>query len=131
MDRVKYPGITIMLAGEPRVMPDLNLAGAQEFEERMSQPNAISDKNLAVDTITSALQRNYPQITREDVLEGIGLRQLMDVFGALLRYCGYLPTEAEEGKARATTEAGTGPSSMPISQPVSAGPSSTADTTSA
>ncbi|WP_428421967.1 hypothetical protein [Methylibium sp.] len=128
MSGPRYAGVEILLDGTPHIVPPLTLGAIEDFQDRLASAGARPDVGLVIDLLTRGLKRNYPDITREAVREGIDLGAMYQIFNSVLGASGFT-AEADEGNAVATAS-GTGAPSMPTSSPASDGPSSTAASTS-
>ena len=87
------PGTTIALGGQDWLVPPLSLAQLQRFLPRVQELSAagqvgaaMGPEQLAVllDIVTAALQRNYPEITSEQVANMLDLGNASTVLAATL-----------------------------------------------
>jgi hypothetical protein len=87
------PGTTIALGGQDWLVPPLSLAQLQRFLPRVQELSAagqvgpaMGPEQLAVllDIVTAALQRNYPEITSEQVANMLDLGNARTVLAATL-----------------------------------------------
>lgn len=89
---VKVKGIKIELAGVDRVVPPLSLGSLEQLHEPiqkfMANVSDLSNVRVVVDAAHAALKRNYPEITREEVADAIGLDNMNDVFEAIMDVSG-------------------------------------------
>jgi len=104
---VKYAGVKVEFAdGRVLTVPPLSLGAIQQFQERiMTFKGGLDNESIVfvLDLTTHALQRNYPEITRDDVandlvdvsnMEGV-VAAVMDVSGLARK------KQAAEEKAQA------------------------------
>jgi hypothetical protein len=99
---VKVKGIAIELDGTMRIVPPLSLGaleqlrdGLKSFSGDVNDPAQIA---LIVNVAHAALKRNYPDLTREEVAEMIGLENMMEVFEAVMDVSG-MKRRAQEAAA--------------------------------
>jgi hypothetical protein len=104
MPIVKVKGIEVDFGGTPRIVPPLSLGALEQLQEGLStftgdvnDPKQIA---LIVDCAHAALKRNYPELTRADVADGIGLENMMEVMEAVMDVSGV------KRKAREATPTG-------------------------
>lgn len=99
---VKIKGTEIELGGTTYVVPPLNLAQVEYFQERLQgytgglDPESIK---LAGEVVFAALSRNYPDITIEQVKEVLDLGNMHDVFSAVLNVSGFVAKADAAGEA--------------------------------
>lgn len=111
----KVPGITLDLAGERYVVPPLSLGAIEDLQERLAAYRGAGDAasfGTAIDALHRALLRNYPEITRDQARELIGLENMEEVMLAVMDVSGLRRREIEAGEAAAKTM---GPSTSPNS----------------
>lgn len=95
----KIPGKAISLSGEEYVVPPLSLASMETNGDRIGQFRGGVDAqsaSIVIDVVHAALLRNYPELTREEVANGLDLGNMNDAFEAVLNLSGY-QAKAEEG----------------------------------
>lgn len=106
------PGVEIKLSGEAYTLPPLNLTNVRKHEDFFKRVtrgeirlDASSDDMLTLGSIVFfALKRNYPDITQEQVEDGIDLNNMVKVFAAVMTAQGFkdaAPGEAP-GEVRAS-----------------------------
>ena len=128
---VKWPGITVELGGDAYVLPPLPLwfiesnAAIGEASESGSVP-----VKLVLDALTASLQRNYPDMTREQVAALVDVGNMADLFELVMDAAGLKRKEgaAAQGKTSPVwdlTSRGWG--STPTSPPAPDGPLSTSE----
>lgn len=131
MTTPRHAGVPIDLDGTPHVLPPLTLGAIEDYEARIKQAGAAPPPGLVIDLLHRALRRNYPELTREQVAEGVDLQGMAAAFRSLMGVSGFAARVEDGGEGNPTATApGTGAPSMPTSPPVSAGASSTAASTS-
>lgn len=89
---VKVPGTTIEIGDKRYVMPPLSLGAIEQLGDRFgdlsSEGNSPAKMKLVVDMIHAALCRNYPDMTRAEVADGLDLSTLQPALAALLKTSG-------------------------------------------
>lgn len=99
---VKVKGIEVELGGEILVVPPLPLGALEQLQDRLSVfKGDIRDKDqvaTVIDAAHSALKRNYPDLTREDVANLIDVGNMADVFEAVMDVSGIKRKEIESGE---------------------------------
>ncbi len=103
-------GIPLDLGGKSYILPPSSLATLEAFAKPLDEMNAVfagqremsvRDMLFVADFAHACLLRNYPQITREEVAQNIGLENVVDVMQMCLDTSG-LMRKAHEDKAAAT-----------------------------
>lgn len=132
MSEVKFKGIVVILGGISYVLPPLSLAAMEVMEKELAAFTGGTDGasiRTVVDAVHSALKRNYPNIERQEVAEGLDLGNMGEVMEAVMDVSGLkrksIEAEAEAGKV----VSGIGENSTPTSVPAPAGESLTSGTT--
>lgn len=129
---LKFRGVHLTLGGVVYVMPALSLGAFEEHGEAMERIDQLPRKEQLSLTLTlahRALQRNYPEMTREQVGELVDVHNASEVYAACLGAS--IPAkEADDAGEGGVMVGGTGSPSTPTSPPVSDGPSSTAESAS-
>ena len=99
---VKVKGIPVEIGGIIRIVPPLSLGALEQLHEPLSKFTAdatdMSSISVVTDATYAALKRNYPDITREEVADGIGLENMNDVLEAVMDVSG-LKRKAKEAAA--------------------------------
>jgi hypothetical protein len=102
---VKVKGLKVTLDGEDLIMPPLSLGALEQLGESLATYNGdVRDKAqvaVVIDVAHSALKRNYPDMTREQVAEKIGLENMQDVMEAAMDVSGLKRKEREAAEAAA------------------------------
>lgn len=124
----RFKGAPVVLGGQTYVLPPLSLGALEDHEQDFDTFPGLPFKQqlrLVVDIALRALQRNYPEMTRNELRELIDTENALDVYMLMLQGSGLVAKpDGDEGNARATP--GAGQPSTPTLPPASAGPSSTA-----
>jgi hypothetical protein len=81
----KFKGITLSLGGQDYVVPPLNFRSLQDLQARLEQFSGGTDVasiGIVIDSLHGALQRNYPDVTRDQCVDMLDVMQaVMDVSG--------------------------------------------------
>ena len=103
-ETIKVRGIIVQLGGEDWLLAPLPLGPLETLQARIE---ALSEVNLAtgaatvMDAAYYSLKRNYPDITREQIGEMLGLENMWDVINAVMDDGSKRKAlEAEKGEAR-------------------------------
>lgn len=106
----KVKGVQVEFAdGTVLTVPPLNLAAVEMLQERLVKFTGGMDKEsigLVVDATLAALQRNYPDMTREHLVNSLlDLGNMQEVMEAVMDVSGLKRKEQEKalGEARAGT----------------------------
>lgn len=89
-DTAKIEGVTVKMNGTDRIIPPLNFKALKamraEIETLTNIDGAPSDTQMAtvVKVVKAALIRNYPNITDEEVEDGIDMGNLQAVLHATM-----------------------------------------------
>lgn len=108
----KFKGIKITLGDKDLVVPPLNFRALQQLQDRLGKFNGGVDPesiSLVVDSAYAALQRNYPDIDRDWLIDALDLGNMTDVMEAVMDVSG-LKRKSQEV---ASPDPSTGPSSTP------------------
>jgi hypothetical protein len=102
----KIKGVTFEFAnGVTLVVPPLNLAALEVLQDRLGTFKGGLDKDsvgLVIDATHMALQRNYPQLTRKELVEDmLDLSNMEAVMQLVMDVSGLRRKEAEQGEAQA------------------------------
>ena len=91
-------GKTVHMAGTDWVIPPLNFKALRRFREELSTmtPDALVASGKVVDLIHAAMQRNYPDLTLEDVEEMVDMGNVMEVTEAVLAISGLVAKQPGE-----------------------------------
>lgn len=100
---VKVKGIPVDLGGDEFIVPPLALGALEQLQERISAFRGdIGDKDqvaTVIDAAHSALKRNYPELTREEVADSIDVGNMAEVFEAVMDVSGLKRKALEAGEA--------------------------------
>lgn len=85
-----YPGVEINLGGEIRILPALSAGGVKQHRAKIASVAAgqFPDAELVSVLAWSALKRNYPHITQEQVDDWIDYRNLILVWDSVMNISG-------------------------------------------
>jgi hypothetical protein len=91
MANVKYPGIPVRIGGQEYLVPSLTLRQFRANYEALATPTGDLATLEAIDAryktilpvILIALQNNYPEMTLDDLYDGITLDNFALVLGAV------------------------------------------------
>lgn len=103
----RVPGIRLALAGVELIVPPLSLGALEDMQDRLTafaggaDPASVA---TAIDALHRALQRNYPDATRADVRDLIGLENMEEVMLAVMDVSGLRRKELEAGELAAKAE---------------------------
>jgi hypothetical protein len=96
---VKVKGISMVLGdGATYVVPPLNLFSLELLQDRLQTFAGGLDKDsvsLIVDATHMALQRNYPDVSRETVSQLLDVANMLEVMAALMDVSGLARKAAE------------------------------------
>lgn len=101
----KFKGVQIEFAnGEKYVVPPLTLGMVELLQDRLSAFTGGMDKEsvaLVTDAVLMALNRNYPEVTREQLKdELLDLGNMEEVMLAVMDVSGLRRKEQEKGEAQ-------------------------------
>ncbi len=101
------PGVKIFLGGTEYIVPPLSLGSLEELQDRIASfregtvdPASVK---MVIDCSLRALKRNYPEMTREQLVEVLDVGNMGDVMGAVMDVSGVRRKQQEQdaGKAAA------------------------------
>lgn len=106
---VKIKGVAVELNGQEFIVPPLTLRSLEQLLPKIKSIDENEHKfsKESIDTILSAahaaLQRNYPDITRDDLFDLLDTDNMTTVFEAVMGASGLTKTrgEAQAGEAQA------------------------------
>lgn len=111
------PGIPLALGATTYVCPPLGFRPLRKLQSKLATFNpadySTESLDLVLECAHSALKRNYPEITEDDVIDGLGLENMMDVMKAVLDVSGLRRVQLEAEATEATANPSTGTSSTP------------------
>ena len=107
MTTAKFKGVQVSFAdGTVLTVPPLNLASIQLLQDRLAKFSGGLDKDsieLIIDSTMLALQRNYPDMTRERLLNDLlDLGNMEEVMRAVMDVSGLVRKEQEKALGEAT-----------------------------
>lgn len=94
-------GITLLLAGQPYIVPPLTLGALEDLQDGLeSFTGGIDLKSIktVIDALHAALLRNYPDMTRDQVRNMVGLENMDEVMQAVMDVSGLRRKELEAGE---------------------------------
>jgi hypothetical protein len=101
------PGVTVAMGGQDWIVPPLTLGQLRRLMPKVRQLTEIGASmgepqiSVLVDIVTAALQRNYPEITPDQVENFLDLGNASAVLNAVLTGSGLKPSGAAVGEAPA------------------------------
>jgi hypothetical protein len=107
---VKIKGIPLPLGGKIYIVPPLNLGTLERLQERLASFTGGIDQDsvsTVLDAAHSALVRNYPELTRDQVAEVVDVANMAEVMEAVMDVSGLRrkALEAEVGAGEPTGKA--------------------------
>lgn len=96
---VKVKGVEKDLCGTTYVIPPLNLRALNLIQDKLSaydQATGIEQLQISVDIIHAAMIRNYPEMTKEELLDIIDLENMVDVMDAVMGNSGFVKARVGE-----------------------------------
>lgn len=112
--RPKHRGVPVEIAGEEWIIPALSIRHFREFHKKLFDPHAVTVENLP-DTISErlpivllAIQRNYPEVTHDELLDLLDLPTFLAVVQAIAEASGLRPAPPGERAPVASTSIGDG-----------------------
>lgn len=107
---VKVKGIPVDFSGTERIVPPLSLGALEQLQDGLAEfAGDIRDPKqvaLIVDSAHAALRRNYPDITRAEVADSIGLENMKEVMEAVMDISGVKRRAKEAADAGEAQPAG-------------------------
>ncbi len=105
-------GVEVELGGENRIVPPLSFGDIKRILPKLKNVDingTISDEMIdtITDAVASALRRNYPTITNEDVAGWLDLSNFQQVFEAIMKTTGLERRKVTAGEAPAGSSTGT------------------------
>ncbi len=101
------PGVMIAMGGRDWIVPPLTLGQLRRLMPQVQRLSALGasmgaeELGIVLDVVTSALQRNYPDLTPETLAELIDLGNVRAVLTAILTGSGLKPQGDGMGEAPA------------------------------
>jgi hypothetical protein len=88
MTEPRFEGVKITLGGREFVVPPLNFKSLRKFLPHIQAVQTESDPEKMMDLyeeiLQSALARNYPEITKEELDEVLDFSNIQEVFAAIM-----------------------------------------------
>lgn len=98
-------GIPMTIGTTEYVVPPLSLGSLEEYGEAIddfqSGKLGLKGFSIVIDVVLAALKRNYPDMTRDVVKNGIDLAEAGDFFANVMDISGLRRKALEAGKATA------------------------------
>lgn len=90
---VKHKGILFELGGKTWVLPPITLGKLEQLQDRLgklTKAGALGPESVKtmLDAVHASMQRNYPEITREEVGELVDVGCMQEVFEAVMDVSG-------------------------------------------
>lgn len=98
------PGISLDLSGETFIVPPLSLGSIEIYEDDLDSIQSFKPKDqrrLIVNVALAALNRNYPDLTREKLVGLLDLDNMNEVLSATMDVAGLKRKEIEAGSGEA------------------------------
>lgn len=95
-------GVTLRVGRRDYVVPPLNLKGVKRVQALMPQLSNEADPgsiDAAIEILQLAINRNYPDVTREQIEEDVDLGNLWLLVQATLSVAGFGPKTMGETRA--------------------------------
>lgn len=95
------PGIPLVLGGTEFLVPPLSLGALELLQDRLSGFTGGMDPasiRTVVDAALMAIKRNYPEMTREQILDLLDVANMMDVFSAIMDISGLKRKAIDQGE---------------------------------
>lgn len=100
-------GNEVELGGQIYVIPPLNLAALERFQDKLEAYSGGIDREsvaFVVEVVHTAMKRNYPDITVDELKELIDLGNIQSVFAAVMNVSGLVARSADAGEAAAPAQ---------------------------
>jgi hypothetical protein len=101
------PGVVIQMGGHDWQVPPLTLGNLKQLWPKIQKMKMTTDTSALMDQfddvielIEVALKRNYPDVTRDELLDLLDMGNLQAVITAVMQGSGLKPGEAEAVTAR-------------------------------
>jgi hypothetical protein len=99
------PGIDVILGGTKFLVPPLSLGSLELFQKRLAAfQGGIDPESVGtvIDVALAAINRNYPEMTREQLGAILDLSDMAEVMQAVMDVAGIRRKAAAEEKAKAS-----------------------------
>ena len=114
MTSPRLPGKLVTLSGEDFIVPPLNLASLERFQDHLGSYRGGIDPasvGLIIEVAHAALKRNYPELKVDDLKELVDLGNIQPLFMAVMNIS---LLEQKSGENEAPADPSTGAGSTPI-----------------
>lgn len=94
-------GTEVDLGGTTYIVPPLNLAALERFQDRLENYTGGLDResvSFVVEVAYAAIKRNYPDMTIDQLKELIDLGNIQQVFEAVMNVSGLVARSAPAGE---------------------------------
>jgi hypothetical protein len=118
-------GAKIIIGGKEYTLPDLNLKTVQKvyaYFPVLGDPSNSEFITAIIKVITAGLQRNYPDITEDEIAENALFHEIQELSVAITNQ---FTKKKQMGMLAPQTNQSTGENSTPESLPPQAGPGNT------
>lgn len=100
----RVAGKTIDFPGGALVVPPLSLSSVEALGPVLaSYSGTLADVSIVIDSLTHALKRNYPTMTREEVGELVDMANMGEVMEAVMNVSGLRAKAGESGGVAAAS----------------------------
>jgi hypothetical protein len=111
MEKPKFDGVPVYMDGRQWIVPALSVRQFREHLQTLSTPYAAGEDYAAflqdrLPIALAAMQRNYPELTEEQLLDMLDLKTFLVVWRAIQNASGLRP--AEPGESQPVADASTG-----------------------
>ena len=99
INSVKVRGVKIPMNGVDYVVPPMNLKTMQMMQDQLAAYDSTTGMQqlaVAVDIIQAAMRRNYPEITKDELMEMVDLGNMVEVMDAVMGATGMVKAKAAE-----------------------------------
>jgi hypothetical protein len=109
----KYEGVPIWMDGKEWIIPPLSLGQFRKHHDTLTNVEATPQDwqeliASRLPIILGAVQRNYPELTEEQLLDMIDLRTYNAILGAIMHSSGMRPAQPGESQPVAEMSIGAG-----------------------
>lgn len=109
-----FPGIKVKLADSELIIPALSLGQLRsgvldlmkKHDDVVSSGDLFSAMTIRGQIITIAAQRNYPDVTEDQIMAGLDLSNTTEIWNSILGLSGFKPKEDGLGEATAAEKSG-------------------------
>lgn len=99
MEEINHEGVNVVMGGKEWIVPPLTLKQLRRLSKNMATisalgsapaPTALSDEVIdsVLEVVHSALSRNYPELTLEDLGDMVDMRNMVRVMNAVMGVSG-------------------------------------------